>query len=110
HHPHWYMGKDTTSGKYGVYDSQNKRWQVPPKYDYLQRQVTQNIAVYSTVKSPQTGDSFGLIDLTTNREITPPIYKRISMNGRVIRMVNGQFRAFYINFKTGKEYREKRKQ
>ncbi len=104
HHPHWYMGKDTATGKYGVYDVQNQRWQVPPEYDFLQDQVSADIAVYSIIKSDTVGDQLGLINMVTNKRITPPIFRRLSQKGRVVRL--GGDKAFYIDVKTGKSYRE----
>lgn len=107
HHPFWYMGQDTATKKYGVYDVKNKRWQVPPDYDYLQDQVSADVAIYSIIKSDTIGDQFGLINMTTNKRITPPVYRKLSPDGRVISLNQHENKAFYINLKNGEEYRKK---
>lgn len=107
-HPDWFMGKDTDSGKYGVYDIANQRWQVAAQYDYLQPSGVPGVIAYSIVKQAATGvtrDQFGLLDVVNDSRITPPLYNRIDDSGRVTRWVGGRLISFYINRQTGLEYR-----
>jgi|GEM_PF-2162730 len=108
-HPDWYLGRDTTSQKFGVYDASEDRWQVPPEYHYLQQEVVPGIAIYVAEKEDSTARTGGhsLIDIKENRKITPPLYDRIERDGRVHRTIDGEELTFYINPKTGEEYREK---
>lgn len=108
-HPNWYMGKSDKTGKYGVFDVATQGWQVPPVYDYLQDEVAPGVAVYSIVKKDASGvkrDQFGLLDLAANKRITPPLYNRLEKNGYVVRVVDGKRLGFYINRRTGVEYRD----
>ena len=114
HHPHWYMGKDTATGKYGVYDAEHRRWQVQPRYSYLQDQLADNVAIYTLVQKDTAGvesEQFGLVNIRANREITPPVYDRIFSYGpnygSAIRTVRGRRCRFYLQPETGREYREK---
>lgn len=110
--PFWYMGKDTVSGNYGVYDIQKQAWQIPSKYSYLQDEITPNIAIYSIVIKANNGQEreySGLLNLETGKEITSPKYDRIERDGRVTEQINDQEIHFYINLKTGEEYRTLKK-
>lgn len=109
-HANWYMGKDVRTSKYGVFDARRQRWQVPPEYDYLQDEIAPDVAVYSIVKKDAQGvkrDQLGLLDIADNKRITPPLYDRLEADGRVVRQVDGKKLSFYINRKTGFEYRSK---
>lgn len=112
-HHFWYMGKDTASGKYGVYDAKNKRWQVMPKYSYLQDEILPGIAIYTVIKQDSISNQkewYGLINIDKDKEITPPEYDRISTDGRVWKNVGGKQMSFFINPETGEEYRDKQLQ
>lgn len=107
-HPHWYMGKDVTTGKYGIYDALHHKWQVAPKYDYLQREIAPDVAVYSVIKKGAGGierEFYGLLDITTAQPITPSVYLSIKANGRVTRIVNDQRLSFFLDLHTGREFR-----
>lgn len=104
------MGKDVETGKYGVFDATKQQWQVPATYDYLQDEIAPGVAIYSIVKKDAEGverDQFGLLDIAADKRITPPLYDRLEMSGRVVRQVDGKRLGFYINRKTGFEYRSK---
>jgi hypothetical protein len=51
-------------------------------------------------------EHYGLVDIKSNKMITPPIYDMIKDDGRACVTENGQQIYFYINPFTGKEYRE----
>ncbi|PUZ20904.1 WG containing repeat-containing protein [Chitinophaga costaii] len=110
YHHDWYMGKDTASGKYGVYDVGNKRWQVMPKYNYLQHEIAPGIAIYTIHKQDSNASQkewYGLLNIDRDKAITPPEYDRINADGRVWKQVNGNQMSFYINPETGDAYRDK---
>lgn len=106
--PSWFMGKDTASGRYGVYDCRLGRWQVPPRYSYLQQEISPGVAIYSVVHTDTAGaetERFGLIDIRSGKEITPPVYDRIDDDGRVTRTLAGKRVSYYLDPITGREYR-----
>ncbi|QNK64485.1 WG repeat-containing protein [Pedobacter sp. PAMC26386] len=103
---YWYMGKDNETGKYGIYDAKKKLWQVKPKYDYIQNELTSGIAVY-TVNSGGENGYCGLIDIRNDKLITAAIYDHIDADGLVTKTENGRKISFYLNINTGLVYREK---
>lgn len=109
-HRSWYMIKDTASDKYGVYDVEHKRWQVVPKYSYLQDEIVPDVAIYIVVKKDTSANEkewFGLMNIKEDREITPPLYDMIYPDGRVLKTTGKGQISFYIHPQTGMEYRDK---
>lgn len=107
---YWYMGEDTSTKKFGVYDALKMRWQVQPKYSYLQDEIAPGIAIYTEVKIDSRGNQkewFGLLNLQEDKEITPPVYDFIQTDGKVSRTIDNKRIIFYINPLTGFEYRSK---
>lgn len=110
-HHYWYMGKDTATDKYGVYDALHQQWKIPLQFDYLQDEILPGIGIYSIIRNGSDSvqqEYFGLINIAENKKITPAIYNQLQMNGRVTKIEDGKMVSFYINPQTGFEFRSKR--
>jgi len=112
-----YIGKDTLSGKYGIFDSKTVSWKVKPEYDGLKEEIADHIVVYMQINHlkgwPQ--NLYGLLDVQHNQKLTPAKYNDIAHDGRITiteyekhtdYLYNTRHTFYYINIYTGKEYKE----
>lgn len=116
-HPGWYIGQDKETGRFGIYDAANQRWQVPPDYDAIAGELEPGVVVYrkditrhQENGTPSYDRRYGLLDVEDARTLTPAQYSFVDADGRVGRrwpMVNPYGvdiepgLAFYINLSTG---------
>jgi hypothetical protein len=105
--PNMYSGKDKITKKYGIYDTSKQAWQVTPQYSYIGDEIVPGTAIYTITKDNNgtTNEFYGLMDIKTNKPITPPIYDAID-DARVKITKDGHQISFYIDPITGKEYRD----
>lgn len=107
---YWYRVKDKLKKKYGIYDTEKGDWQVLPAYDYLEDEIAPGIAVYTVKRTDENGynqkEYKGLIDIINDRLITAAIYDQINPEGEVTKTECGKKLRFYLNIRTGKEYRK----
>ncbi|QNK62406.1 WG repeat-containing protein [Pedobacter sp. PAMC26386] len=103
-----FSGKDAVSKKYGIYDFSKEKWLVAPVYSYLGNEVVPGIIIYTLAKEDNSTrkEWYGLLDMESNQQITPPVYDTIDYNSRVTKTENGTQISYYINPRTGQEYRE----
>ncbi|HLR38105.1 MAG TPA: WG repeat-containing protein [Chitinophagaceae bacterium] len=108
-HSDWYFVKDAASQKYGLYHLKEQKWLIEPKYYALETTAQPDVAIYSVEAKDSTHKTvkYGLLNMETQKEITPPIYHWIEEDGRV--RISGKEKniEFYIDLKTGREYRDK---
>lgn len=107
-HSDWYFVKDAAAQKYGLYHLKEQKWLIQPRYHTLETTALPDVAIYSVeVKdSTRTIVKYGLLNMATQKQITPPIYHWIEEDGRVRELGKGKTTEFYVNLKTGKEYRD----
>ncbi len=109
-HPDWYFMKDSDAENYGIYEPKNKKWILEPQYHSLETTADPDVTIYSIEDKNEEGDSrkYGLLNMVTGKRITPPKYFWIEEDGRVRERHNRKSIEFYIDLKTGREFRDKK--
>lgn len=107
-HPDWYFVKDSSTENYGIYEPKDKKWILQSQYYSLETTADPDVAIYSIEDEEANSRKYGLINMVTGKRITPPKYFWIEENGRVRERHNKKSIEFYIDLKTGREFRDKK--
>jgi len=103
---HLYIGSDD-QGRSGLYDAAARRWPFRSADRTLERRLDDGPLVYSQRLAAEDVKRLGLADFDTGEPITPALYSRIEPSGRVLRYEDDQPRVFYIDTRTGREFRDR---
>ncbi|WP_353247928.1 hypothetical protein [Salinisphaera sp. T31B1] len=103
---HLYIGTDH-QGRSGVYDAAAGRWRFRSADRVVERRLDTGPLVYSQRRDGHDSKRLGLLDFDTGEPITPALYSRIEPDGRIVRYGHDRARMFYIDTRTGREFRER---
>lgn len=98
-----YENDDETLSRYGIYDNHQKKWKLQPRYASLHPlDEDEEFWAYQL----EIHGLWGVINIQNKDIVIPPKYEAINPDGRVFQTLDKKRIYFYIDVRTGKEYRE----